>query len=535
MNTLVGTGKLARLILRRDRFVLPMWTVLLGCLPVFYTSAIDGLYPTEPQLRAFYDSIGANPSLVTLQGPAFGPSLGALSAWRAGILMIFVGLASLLTVIRHTRADEDAGRRELLGATVVGRHAPLAAALAVTATAGLVLGAIMATTMMAYGLPVVGSLAMGLAYAFGAWLFAAVGAFAAQLTEGAGAARGIALGILGVAFLLRAAGDSAGTGSSLSFLSWLSPIGWVHRVRPYAGEQWAVLALLVAATVGFAWAAAALLARRDVGAGVLPARLGPADAAPALRSPLALAWRLHRGLLLSWTIGFAALGLVVGGASKSIDRLVEDSPQLVTMLKRLGGTAGLQETYLSVTAGMLALAAGAYAVQATMRMRTEEAELRAESVLATAVSRVAWLASHVVFALLGPAVVLIVYGLAAGVSSRTGDVALGGHVWRVLESALVQLPAVWVLVGVAVAMFGLLPRVAAAVAWGAVAVCVLVTFVGPLLQVDQRVLDVSPYTHIPRIPVQDFVVTPVVVLVVLAAALTVAGAGGFRRRDLVSA
>ena len=42
---------------------------------------------------------------------------------------------SILLVVRHTRADEETGRAELVGAGVVGRHAPLAAALVVAAIA----------------------------------------------------------------------------------------------------------------------------------------------------------------------------------------------------------------------------------------------------------------------------------------------------------------------------------------------------------------------------------------------------------------
>jgi ABC-2 type transport system permease protein len=141
-------------------------------------------------------------------------------------------------------------------------------------------------------------LALGLQFAAAGFMFAAVGAVTAQLTTGAGGARGIAVGVLGAAFLLRVAGDVSGQAGG--GLSWLSPIGWAHRIRPYGGERWWVLALPVALAVLLVVVAVALSARRDVGAGLLPPRSGPA-AAPGLRSPLALAWRLHRGLLAGWT------------------------------------------------------------------------------------------------------------------------------------------------------------------------------------------------------------------------------------------
>jgi ABC-2 type transport system permease protein len=533
MSALTGTGKLIRLILRRDRLLLPLWVVLFAILPLSYASAIDGLYPTAEKLQEYYDSMAGNPTFLSLYGPLYEPNLGAFAIWRSGFLLVLIGLVSLLTVIRHTRTEEDAGRRELLGATVLGRHAPLAAALALTVAANLALGTIIAVEMIGYGLPAVGSVAAGLSFAATGAMFATVGAVAAQLTAGAGAARGIAITVLGGAYLLRSAGDSGGAGGDLAWLSWMSPIGWVQRVRPYAGEQWWVFALIVGCSVALAWAAAALLARRDVGAGILPARLGPATASSGLRSPLALAWRLQRGLLLAWSVGFAVVGLVIGGSAASIDNLAGDSTQLGDLIERLGGTASLKDAYLAGTLGLLGLIGSAYAVQAALRLRTEEAGLRVEPLLATSISRLRWTMSHLLFALLGPAVALAVLGVATGLASvGAGD--LGGHLTRVLGGAMVQLPAVWVLAAIAVAAFGLLPRLMAGMSWAAVALCFFLGFVGQLLQLDQRVLDVTPFAHVPKIPGGEFTAAPMGWLLAIAVLLTIAGLAGFRRRDIVS-
>src|SRR5207249_6018647 len=121
-------------------------------------------------------------------------------------------------------------------------------------------------------------------------------------------AGGIASAVLGGAYLLRAVGDTGPTG-----LTWLSPVGWGLHVRPYAGERWWVAGLFVGFAVLFMVVGYALAARRDVGAGLLSERLGPAEAAPSLGSPFALAWRLHRGLLIGWIIAQALTGAVLGG------------------------------------------------------------------------------------------------------------------------------------------------------------------------------------------------------------------------------
>jgi ABC-2 type transport system permease protein len=535
MSTLTGTRGLVRLILRRDRFLLPLWVLLLALLPVYQAAAIDQFYSTPAQLRDLYGTVMGTPGLLAMLGRVFGATLGALTVWRAGLVFTMVGLASLLTVIRHTRTDEEAGRRELLGATVVGRNAPLTAALLVTFAADLLLGAVLAAGMVGLGLPAAGSVAYGLSMAAAGWVFATVGALAAQLTQGAGAARGLGLGALGMAYLLRAAGDTAGSDSGLGWLSWLSPIGWTQQTRSYgdAGERWWVLALAAAFVIVLAAAAYALLARRDVGAGVLPARLGPATAAPALRSPLALAWRLQRATLLAWTAGLAVMGAVIGSVADSVNDMAAESAQLKDLLERLGGEKALSDAYIAGVMVIFAVAAAAYAIQATLRLRSEEEGLRAELVLATAASRRRWAASHLLFGLLGPAVALLAAGVAEGFVYGLVGGDVGREMPRVLAGALVQLPAVLVLSGIAMALFGLLPRLTA-VTWAALAVSAFLALFGPLLRLSQWLLDVAPFSHIPRVPGADVAATPLAWLLLIAAALCTAGLAGFRRRDLVS-
>ena len=163
----------------------------------------------------------------------YGDSLGALIVWKAGLFVaVGAGLLGIFAVIRHTRADEEAGRLELVGATAVGRYAALAAALAVTIGACLVVGLLLAVVQIVFRLPAAGSLALGAATALAGCMFAGVAAVTAQLTESARTARGMAISVLGLAYLLRAVGDPA---PALSWLSWVSPLGWIERVQPYDG------------------------------------------------------------------------------------------------------------------------------------------------------------------------------------------------------------------------------------------------------------------------------------------------------------
>src|SRR5208282_3297018 len=151
-------------------------------------------------------------------------------------------------VVRHTRADEEAGRLELVGSAVVGRQAALTAGLLTAVSANVAVAALLSVVLSAVGLPATGSVAFALAIGASGLAFTGIAAVTAQLASGARGARGICFGVLGAAFMLRAIGDSAGP-SGPSWLAWTSPLGWVELTRPFDGQRWWVLALPCAVLV----------------------------------------------------------------------------------------------------------------------------------------------------------------------------------------------------------------------------------------------------------------------------------------------
>jgi ABC-2 type transport system permease protein len=526
VNTLAGTGTLLRLALRLDRVRLPVWVFVLAVSPAATAANYRKLYPNPESLDAVRGVL-SNASLVALNGPLFGLSLGGLTAWKIGVTeLIFAAVMSLLTVVRHTRTEEETGRLELVGSTVVGRYAPLTAALLTAGLANAAVALFVTLGLLGTRLPVAGSLALGLSIGLTGMVFAAIAAVAAQLTESARSATAIAAAVLGVAYLLRAAGDTGPV-----WLSWLSPLGWAMRMRPFAGEQWWLPALAVPFTVASAALAYTLVGRRDLNAGLLPQRSGRAEASPALRSPLALAWRLHRGLLVGWVIGLALSGAVLGGAAEGISHAQGISQQVTDLLTRMGGSKGLVDAYLAAVFGITGLVAAVYTVQATLRLRTEEASGRLEPLLATRVGRIRWALSHLAFAVLGTAVLLAAAGLGGGLAYGAQVHDIGGQLPRLLVAALVQLPAAWVLAGLGTALFGLLPRWTG-LAWAGLVGCLLVLEIGELLGLSQWLLDTSPFAHVPKLPGTAFTVTPLLWLTAVAAALAGAGLAGFRRRDV---
>jgi ABC-2 type transport system permease protein len=526
LATLSGTFTMVRFNLRRDRIRIVVWALALVALTVGTVGQVRDLYPTRADLAAYAATVSDNAAVIAFSGPTYAlDTLGGRVAFEmSGQVALAIGLMALLAMSRHTRAEEESGRAELLRSTALGRHAALAAALIVVAGTSALIGALITVTLLAYDLPVAGSIALGTALASVGVVFAAVAAVTAQVSERSRAASGLALAVLGAAFVARIIGD-VGSGTA----SWLSPIGWAQGMRAFAGERWWPLLLALGSTVGFVAVAVVLANHRDLGAGLVQSRPGPANASPALGRPVGFAWRLQRGTIAAWSIGVLLFGAAMGSVANSADELIGDNPDMRDYLAAAGVT-NLVDAFLATILLVLALTAGGFAVQSAARLRTEETAGRAESVLATPLPRWRWAGANLTVTLVGTTIVLASAGLGVGAAHamQAGD---AGQIPRLAAAALAYLPAVMVLVGVTVLLFGFFPRATAA-GWAAVVVAVVVGIFGSVLQLPDWVTALSPLDHVSSVPAVAISLVPLVALASIALAATVVGVIGFRLRDV---
>ncbi|RMI33569.1 ABC transporter permease [Nocardia stercoris] len=522
-----GVARTSRLILRRDRVILPLWvTTFAILLPITYAGSIRAVYRTDADLASFALATNANHAEVALYGPVYLATLGAVTIWKAQILNAILAVAVVLTVIRHTRTEEEAGRSELLGAGTIGRYAGLTSAVLVASAASVLSGLGFTVLLRGYDLPAAGSVAFGLGLASTGILFAAVAAVCAQLSASARTARGLALGVVGAAFAVRAVGD-LGSGT----LSWFSPLGWPILMRPYAGERWWVPILPLAATVAVLAVAAALAAHRDLGGGMIAERAGAARAGRTVSGPFGLAWHLHRVALMAWIVGLALYGVLFGSSVTSVSGQMGSNEGFQKYIERLGGAAALDDTVVGLALGILAMMISGYAVSAVLRLHTEETEQRAEAVLAGSIGRIRWAATHLLFAFGGPAVAMLAAGLTAGLTYGAAVHDFHRTVPACLAGAAVQLPAVWFTAAVTVALVGAAPRIASA-AWAVYTGFLLVYILGATTWFPRWARDLEPFGRLPKLPGGHFTATAVAWELGLAAVLTGAGLVAFRRRDL---
>lgn len=531
MSAFAGTGRLFRLALRRSRVLIGVWLAVFVVMAAGSASATVDLYPTLADRVAAAETINRSQAVVAFYGRIYDPtSIGAISMIKMGGLgAVFVAMLAVVLVVRHTRADEEAGRTELVRGAATSRPAPLAAALLVVLVTNGALALLTALALAATGLPLAGSVAFGLAWAGVGLAFGAIAAVAVQLTVSARGATSLSAAVLAVVYVVRAVGDAADA-SGPRWLSWLSPIGWGQQFRPFAGNRWWVLLITIGFTVVVSGLALVVADRRDLGTGVLPVRAGRPEGAPSLAGPVALAWRLDRGALVGWSIGFAMLGGILGNMAGSVGDFVTSS-SAQDFITRLGGEKALVDAYLSLCLGMGGLVAAAFGVSMVSRLRTEEAAGRAEPVLATSVGRLRWARGQLLVAVGGTTLLMVLVGLSAGLA-RAASGGEAADVGRLLAASLVRLPAVWVPLAVTVTAFGLVPRMTAAVGWATLAGFVLLGELGPLLKLSHWVLDLSPFTHVPQLPGVALTVTPLAVLCLLVAVLGAVGLAGLRRRDV---
>jgi ABC-2 type transport system permease protein len=515
-----GVPSLLRLALRRDRVRLCVWIAVLTLMMVYAPNAVKLAYPEEAQRLARVNLL-KTPAGMILGGPMFGGNETDLGAMMANELMLTVIIAtsilSILTVIRHTRAEEESGAAELVLSSVVGRYARTYAALILVGGVNAVLAVTMTLAMSATGFAIVDSAAMCLGITGVAMVFGAVAAVTAQLWRQARTATGAAMATLALAALVRGIGDVIN--NSGSALSWFSPIAWAQQMRAFVDLRWWPFALLVAFAIALMVLAAWLESRRQYDDGNIPSSGERPNARP-ITDVFGLHLTLQRGQTIGWTVGLFLGGLAFGSMTKSLLDAAKDNPMLARVLTAQGNDG----VYTTMTQ-FLAAAATAYVVSAVLRVYSDEESGLGEAVLAGAVSRWRWLLTAVASALVGSTVLMFFAGLGNGLGA---GITLGEPqtIARLTLAGLAYVPAMAVVAGVA-ALAVALRR--SWIGWLAVTFVVVSLYLGALLRLPRWLIDLSPVgrTTAPM----NYPVIALTVMAVIAAALTLVAGWIYRSRD----
>lgn len=534
MSTLTGWRLPFALNLRRDRWFWILWTVALASIMPLSWPAYAKMMPDDPVAAdLLVHSLAANTAMLAMLGPAFDLSTKAgFLFWReGGFLTFFAAMMAGLAIIRCTRAEEDAGRLELLRAGRMGRHAPLFAAVLSCVLGSLFCGVVASGWAILTGLPVVGSIAYGLGFASLGILFTALGAALAQISSTARIARLWTVGVgFGGMFLARMLIDGQAPQGKAALWRWAVPLEWPLLARPWANERWWVYVMTLAvAGVGIALAFV-LEAARDHQSGLIPERQGRATAPGWLRGSWGLAWRLQRGSILSWFLGIVIVAAGLGSMAGSMFDLVSGDEKARTMMEAMGGSADMQDSFYVAMLGVLVVVVGWMAIAIVGQLRTEELATRTELMLSTAQSRWHQAGSHVALAVVAPSVTLLTAGvvLPLGLSVDHQDSSI---VREVLAGSAALIPGVVFLAGLTVFLYGLAPRLQA-LCWLVLGWALFCAWFAAIVDLPEKVAKVQPWGYLPKLPAESMRWQPIVVETAIGVLLLAIGMVAYRRRDV---
>ncbi len=194
------------------------------------------------------------------------------------------------------------------------------------------------------------------------------------------------------------------------------------------------------------------------------------------------------------------------------------------LLESLGGVGALEDVLLAAVLSIAAVVITCFGISVVAHASVDEHDGRTEEVLATATSRSRAFWAVVSVAAGGAAWLLAVCGLttALGLGHGVGSpprVRARPAARRACGAGMTVLLAAvrsgWAVLG-----------------WGVVALFVVVGQLGDLLDLPGWVTGLSPYSHVPAMPVETFAPASALVLTVVAALLLVAAWWRYGARDI---
>lgn len=472
-----------------------------------------------------------NPAVIAMIGPAYGADNYTTGPMMAHQMLLFTALAvavmSIMLVTRHTRGDEEDGRIEMFRSLPVGRLSNLSATMLVAVGVNLGMALIFGFGLHAMGMDgadLGGSLLYGAVLGAVGIIFAAITAFFAQLTESSRGAMGYSFATLGVLYLIRAVGDV-----SSEALAWFSPLGWVLRAQVYVNDYWWPILLTVAAAMIITAFALHLNSIRDLDAGFIAAKPGRKSASRYLQSPLGLAARLLRTVSIGWAVTLFVFGAAYGSVFGDMQSYYDANELIQQMLPPLEGFT-ITEQFMTLLMVVLAFTAAIPSLLVIFRLKGEENKNRTEHIYARAVSRSRLLGSYLFISVVLGAVMLFLAAIgmwSAAVGVMEDPVALSSFI----NGAMVYVPAILAMVGLAVFLVGFFPRWTS-ILWVYLGFAFFAGYFGELLKLPQWLLNLSVFEHVPQLPVDEMNFTVLAALTVFAIVFTGLGFAGYNRRDI---
>lgn len=524
------TGNLILFILKRDRVRIPVWLISITLITILTATSFSGLYASDQERQAIAETM-KNPAMTAMVGKGYGLENYTEGPMMAHQMLLFtaivVAIMSILLVTRHTRNDEEEGRVELIRSLPVGRLANVTATIIVLIGINLLLALVIGFSLYSLGISSIdlnGSLLYGAALGATGIIFTAITVLFAQLSANSRGTIGFSFTVLGIAYLVRAIGDV-----SNEALSWTSPLGWILGTEVYVNDYWWPIYLTLGVSLLIAVVALSLHAIRDLGSGFLPSRPGKKHASAFLTSPFGLAFRLQRTGIISWAIGMFILGASYGSVLGDLESFFASNEMMSEMLAPVDGFT-LTEQFMTMLMAIISMLCTIPPIMFLLKLKGEEKRGHIEHIIARAVSRTKLLGSYLILSLVFSFVMLFlaIVGLWVAADSVMDDPI---SLLTFLKAGLIYLPALWIMTGIGVLTIGVIPKLTG-ITWLLLGYSFFVVYLGQMLKLPEWMANLSPYGHIPQLPVEEISYLSLTILSLIAIVLTVIGFIGFRNRDI---
>lgn len=523
------TGRLFRFSLKKEWLKLTLW--LIGSL--FFVAigvfAFVEVYSDAAEREAMAVAM-SNPAMEALFGRVIGVenyTVGAMYSHTMTIMALCLfAIMSILLVVRNTRAEEEEGILEMLRALPTGRVAHTASAVLLLFFTNILLAILTVALIVPFGeesMTLEGALITGVIYGTVGLFFGAVTLVTAQLSNnGRGTMMG-AFAVLGISYVLRIIGDSGE-----EFFSWISPLGLLYGTEPFVNNYWWPVIVAIGVTLLLLLLALYLGKRRDIGVGLLPDRAGRRHASGFLKTTGGFTFRLLKTPLIVWIIAVAMLGISYGSVIGDVEGMLGGN-EIIEQILASDSEFSMVDQFMSTIIGVLAIAAAIPALQVLLKLKGEEKKNRTENILSGTRSRMSILGSFfslsMVTAILMQTVQMGTFGGSA--VAMEFDVNFG----EIFISGMAYLPAMWVMIGLAVFLYGWFPKLTGLV-WTALGFSFVVHYFAELFDMPEWLMIISPYHHIPQIPIDEWSWSVFLTLTAVAVIFSVAGFIGYQKRDL---
>ena len=509
------------------------WIVALAGLGAGVVATFEDRLPTEAARAAAAATEGV-PAFEALLGRFVRPDTlegFVLSRWT-GVFAIVVSVWGMLAATKLLRSAEEAGHTEPLRAGALSPRGLLGSAVAAMITWFALFAVAVGATHTAAGMDAATAWALGSAMGLLAATLAAVGTLAGQVAPTRRRATQLVGTVLGVFLAVRVL---AAATTTPDWVWWATPFGWIGFLHEIDEARTAVFAGFTVLVV-LLFAAAFWFARRDLHAGIVGGTEPAAARTQPVGGQLGLTVRTTGAAVAGWAVVLAAAAFVFAVLTDDFVAVFADmDPEAAAIYEQMGYVAlDTHEGYVAIVLGFFFVVGVAlFSASQAAAIREEEASWRIEHLLARPVGRVRWLVTRILAAAVGVVVLGTAIGAVVWAATALGGATLAFN--DALLAGINLMPAALLFLGLGILVFGLLPRLTAPLTFGLVIAAYLLDFVGPLLELPDSLLDVSPFRHLAAVPASDLDVIAALTMLGIAALAALVGVAAFRYRDLKEA